>query len=187
MRTRIFGRLFAAVACMQAMLSFAQDAPRPEGPVVLTITGEVGRSNRGPLDPFLDKMMAFQGTTFRNAMEFDYAALAALGMQKVKVQGPGWSAPQEFEGPLLKDVLAAASVSGGKLQPVGLDGYAAEILYADLEKWPVILALKMNGRWLSLGGAGPAWIIYPRDRFAELANDDGSKWVWGISHVRVIK
>ena len=163
----------------------ADDAARPRGPVVLTVTGEVGKPNRGPLDPFADKFMTFQGTQFSRATEFDQAGLWALGTHIVRVQYPGWHAAHTFEGPLLRDVLSAAGVASGVVQPVALDGYAADIPYADLERWPVILALKMDGRWLPLGGAGPAWVIYPRDDFADLAQSDDAKWVWGVSHIRV--
>ena len=178
---------FIALALITGEVGAADEAARPRGPVVLTVTGDVGRANRGPLDPFADKLMTFQGTQFARAMEFDHADLWALGTQIVRVQYPGWGAAHTFEGPLLKDVLAAAGVSGGVVQPVALDGYAADIPYADLERWPVILALKMDGRWLPLGGAGPTWVVYPRDDFADLAQSDDAKWVWGVSHIRAMR
>jgi hypothetical protein len=176
----------AAVIC-HAGLSLAQNASRPAGPVVLTVTGDVGQTNRGPLDPFADKLMDAQGTRFERAMEFDQAALTALGMQTVSVRYPTWPAAHTFEGPLLKDVLNAAGVASGAVQPVALDGYGTEIPYSDLETWPVILALKMDSRWLPIGGAGPAWVIYPRDSFPELAQEDDAKWVWGVSHLRAVR
>jgi len=187
MPKRVLGAWFAALVCTFAQGVLAEESSGPSPSVVFTLTGEIGRSNRGPLDPFLDKMMVHQGTKFEQAFEFDYAALDALGTQKVTVRGPNWPAAQEFEGPLVRDVLFAADVSSGELQPIGLDGYAPEIPYSDLEKWPVILATKMNGRRLAVGGAGPVWVIYPRGNFPELAQDDDSKWVWGISHMRVGK
>jgi hypothetical protein len=176
-----------ALALVVGRADAADDAARPRGPVVLTLTGDVGKSNRGPLDPFADKFMAYQGTQFTRAMEFDHAGLWALGTHIVRVQYTGWQVAHTFEGPLLRDVLAAAGVSGGVVQPVALDGYAADIPHADVERWPVILALKMDGRWLPLGGAGPAWVIYPRDDFADLAQSDDAKWVWGVSHIRVMQ
>jgi hypothetical protein len=184
MRMSLLASIVAGVICFAAGLSLAQDASGPNGPVVLTITGDVGKTNRGPLDPFADKLIEAHGTRFERAMEFDYAALAALGMHTIKVQYPTWPAAYAFEGPLLKDVLNAAGVANGVLRPIALDGYAIDIPYSDLEKWPVILALKMDGRWLPIGGAGPTWVIYPRDRFPELAKEDDAKWVWGVSHIQ---
>jgi hypothetical protein len=182
----LFASILAAVICC-AGPPLAKDASRPHGPVVLTITGDVGQTNRGPLDPFVDKLMDAQGARFERAMEFDHAALSALGMHTIRVGYPTWPAAHEFEGPLLRDVLNAAGVTSGAVRPVALDGYATDIPYSDLEKWPVVLALKMDGRWLSIGGAGPTWVIYPRDSFPELTQDDDAKWVWGVSHLRAVR
>ena len=187
MRMHLLAGLVAVGLCDGPGRAPAQDAPRPDGPVALTITGDVGRTNRGPLDPFADKLLVAQGAQFARAMEFDRAGLAALGMQKVRVQDPAWPAAHAFEGPLLKDVLNAAGVASGVVRPVGLDGYAVDIPYSDLERWPVILALKMDGRWLPLGGTGPAWVIYPRNDSPELAQEDDAKWVWGVAHIQAIR
>jgi len=181
--------LAVVLAALVALLGpcLAEGAPRPQGPVVLTVTGDVGVANRGPLDPPNDKLLETHNARFERAMEFDHAALVALGLHAVSVRYPTWPAGHRFEGPLLRDVLKAAGVTGGVVQPVALDGYAAEIPYADLERWPVILALKSDGRWLPLGGAGPAWVIYPRDDFPELAGQGDLKWVWGAFQIRAIR
>jgi len=72
MRSGIWISLIVAVI-YGARPAPAQDAPRPEGPVVLTIVGDVGRTNRGPFDPFADKLMDVQGARFERAMAFDIA------------------------------------------------------------------------------------------------------------------
>jgi hypothetical protein len=138
MRSGIWISLIAAVICCVRPAP-AQNALRPEGPVVLTIVGDVGRTNWGPFDPFADKLMDVQGARFERAMAFDVAALMTLGVHRITVRYPTWPAAHTFEGPLLKDVLDAAGVTGGAVRPVALDGYAAEIPYADLERWPVVL------------------------------------------------
>jgi len=180
---------FLALCCALFTLSvpaavLAQSAA--PGPVVLTVSGDVGKSNRGALDKFADKLTALQGLTFERAMAFDLAGLEKLGMREVKVKYDGWPAEYRFEGPLLKDVLAAAGVNEAKIvRPVALDGYTAEIPYAELSDYPVILALKRDGRWLGIGEAGPAWVIYPRQDFPALAKEDDAKWVWGVFHIQV--
>ncbi|MGC8068890.1 hypothetical protein, partial [Salmonella enterica] len=45
---------------------------------MLTVTGDISKANRGPLDPALDQMMAKQKLAFDRAHTFDFAALAAL-------------------------------------------------------------------------------------------------------------
>ncbi len=176
--------LWSLLIAFPAVNVMAQTSP--SGPIVLTISGDIGASNRGALDKFADTIPAAQGLAFDRAMTFDLAALERLGMKSVKVKYDAWPAAYRFEGPLLKDVLAAAGVTEAKIvRPVALDGYTAEIPYADLTSYPVILALKKDGKWLGIGEAGPAWVIYPRDDFPALAKEDDAKWVWGVFHIQV--
>ena len=59
---------------------------------------------------------------------------------------------------------------------MALDGYAPELDLADLEKYPVILAIKKDGKYLGVGDRGPTWIIYPRNDYPELAEKDDAKF-----------
>ena len=47
-------------------------------PVLLTVTGAVGKPNRGALDHALDQMMAKQGIEFKQATTFTASSLAKL-------------------------------------------------------------------------------------------------------------
>ena len=162
----------------------AQQAPAGD-PVIVTVSGKIGTPNRPPFDAFRDAFAGTHDLKFEKAAEFDRTALEKLGMKTVRTQFPSWPAAHSFEGPLLKDVLAAAGVTGGTLYPTAFDGYAAEIPWSDLERYPIILALKMDGRYMDIGGRGPAWVIYPRDDFPELQKEDDAKWVWALFHIRV--
>ena len=56
-------RDFLAAAATGAALPFAanaQPAKGLKGPVLLTVTGAVTKTNRGPFDAMLDQMMAMQ-------------------------------------------------------------------------------------------------------------------------------
>jgi hypothetical protein len=157
----------------------------PAGPVILTISGAIGKANRGPVDPFRDRLFESHDLTFDKAMTFTRADLVGLGLHTITVSYPEWPGPHRFEGPLLRDVLAQAGVTAGTLRPNALDGYSAEIPFSDLKRYDVILALKMDGHWLTTGGLGPAWILYPYDDVPALRDQDDSKWVWGVFHIAV--
>src|SRR5215213_7224739 len=96
-----------AIAVLSIAGIYALPAVSGDGRVVLTVVGDVKITNRGGRDNFTDKLITFQGSEFDRAMEFDDAALWALGTRKIKVSYPDWSEAHEFEGPLLNDVLAA--------------------------------------------------------------------------------
>lgn len=180
----------AALLALGAMLGGCTTAtsgrPPLSGPVVLTVAGAVQNPNRGPVDPFADGFFVHHEIAFDRATEFDLAALEALGMHEVSAQYPNWPARSTFEGPLLADVLAAAGAAGRTVRTLALDGYAAEIPASDLRTYPIVLAVKRDGRYLGLGGRGPLWVIYPRDDFPALqqAKDDASL-AWAVFAILV--
>lgn len=182
-------RHFAVALCVIGMAASAAaetaHTPAPSEPVVLTVAGAIGKANRGPFDPFRDRLFAYHDLRFDKAMTFTRTDLVGLGLHTITVSYPKWPGPHRFEGPLLRDVLAQAGVTSGTLRPLGLDGYSAAIPFADLKRYDVILALKMDGHWLGAGDLGPAWILYPYDEVRALRGGDDSKWVWGVFHIAV--
>ena len=181
MRSIAAAMLAAATLALNGSPARAADLPPPAGPVILTVAGAVEKPNRGPVDPFADGFFAYHEIGFAQAAEFDLAMLEALGMHETRAHYPNWPGLSTFEGPLLADVLAAAGAGGSSLRAVALDGYASDIALADLEKYRVLLALKRDGRYLGIGGRGPAWIVYPREDHPELqAAPDDAGLAWAV-------
>jgi hypothetical protein len=174
---RIHCALAAGVLVLVGAAASAQEA-LPAGPVVVTVAGKISRPNRGPVDPFMDGFFAYAEVTFEEARAFDVAALEALGTRRITTRYPKWPRAYAFEGPLLGDVLAAAGAEGTVVKVTALDGYAAEIPMAEVSKYPIVLALKRDGRYLGIGDRGPAWIVWPRDDYPELQARDETAWVW---------
>ena len=105
-------RRFLATAGLAAgWASNAHAAPAPAaGPTLLTVSGSVGSSNRGPLDPAVDQMMAKHGIQFSKAWAFDAAALNRLPAVTIKPTLEYDSKVHALQGPLLETVLQAAGV-----------------------------------------------------------------------------
>lgn len=180
--------LFAAAVlaiCFTVSAEAADLAP-PKGPVVLTIHGKIANSNRGALNDFEDAFFKFGNVSFDRAAQFDLAMLEKLGMKTLSVRYDTWPKAYKFEGPLLADVMTAAGATGKTIKVYALDGYGAEIPLAELQQYPVLLALKADGRYLGLGGRGPAWVVYPRDdKHPALKSHDDAKWVWSALRIEV--
>lgn len=168
-----------------ALPAGATELPPPAGPVVLTVAGAVVNTNRGPVDPFLDAYFAFNDVSFETAAAFDRAMLEALPRHSLTERYPDWPDSYDFAGPLLRDVLATAGATGTGVRVVALDGYAADIAMVDLERFPVLLALERDGRPLGIGDRGPAWVIWPREAFPELAERDETQYVWSAYFIEV--
>lgn len=170
-------RAVLAVLLLWSVSARAEGLPAPAGPVVLTVYGAVTQANRGPSDAFHDALLHQWGVTFERAAAFDRAMLEGLGMHKATAGFDSWPGTFTFAGPRLAHVLAAAGASGDVVRIVGVDRYDVEIPVADLNRYDVILALTRDGRPLDLGGHGPAWIIFPRDK---LQPADDALFVWGV-------
>jgi len=180
-------RIVPFLSAMLIGLCFADisSAGTLEGPALITVSGDISKPNRGPLDEFSDAFFVSQDVEFEKTRQFDLKSLQALGFHKINATYEDWPTTLELEGPFLRDVLAAAGAQGKTILVKALDGYAPEINIAEVEKYPVVLALKVNGKFLGLGGRGPAWVVYPRNDFDELKDQDDSKYVWSAYLIEV--
>ena len=167
--------LAGAVAGAVAMPSWAAaQASRkaPSGPTLLTVSGQIGAGNRGPLSPALDRMMAKQKIMFDRAHVFDFAALTAMPATTIQPTLEYDGKPHDFKGPLLLDVMKICGVKVSEKTMLFLravDGYAAQISAAEVEKYRFIVATHIDGQPIPLGGLGPLWVLYDADRFPDMA------------------
>lgn len=142
--------------------------PPASGPVILTITGSIARTNAP------------------GRAEFDRAMLEALGVETLAT-GSSWTdGMQRFEGVRASKVLAAAGAEGSAVRATALNDYIAEIPMKTLENYPVLLALRQNGAVLTARDKGPIWIVFPRDDYPSL--DDPRidlQWVWQLRTIDV--
>lgn len=167
----------------------AQQAKGLGGPVLLTVTGAIAKTNRGPMDGMLDQMMAKQKLKFDKAHAFDFAALAAMPAVTIKPTLEYDKKQHELRGPLLSTVLQAAGAMGTKLATRAVDGYAPTITVADAQKYRFIVATHLDGQPMPLGGFGPLWAVYEPDKFADMAAkplpDRFANCPWGLYHIDV--
>jgi hypothetical protein len=178
-------------AAGEASGSAAKGAPAA-GPGLLTVTGAITRSNRGPLDPALDQMMAKQGIRFDKAFVFDAAALQRLPAVQIRPTLEYDAKPHTLKGPLLGSVMQAVGVPVRVPVQLGLraiDGYRVGVSLADANAWRMIVATEIDGRPLALGGLGPQWAVYDADALAAFRDKPLKERFglcpWGLYHIEV--
>jgi hypothetical protein len=182
----MIGRLLAVVLVLAfGGIAHAQSLKAPSGPVILTISGKIGQTNRGASDEISDPFFKNQQIKFARAAVFDLAMLEALPKHKVEADYPQGGPLHQFEGPLLRDVLKAAGATGRVVKVLAFDGYNQDIDMSEIEQWPILLALKQDGAYQALGSFGPTRIVFPRREVPALADRNDDKWVWGIVHIAV--
>ncbi len=144
-----------------SMVSGGRSAPVPSagGLVVLTVGGLVGAPNRGQFDAARDRFFDHHNLSFEKARTFGLTDLLAFPQQEVTAADGGSAIG--YKGPLLEDVLTAASpMPGAKtVRFFALDGYAAEIALTDsrMQRW--ILAMETGGKPFGIGDFGPLYAM----------------------------
>ena len=185
-----------AIACASASASTpafaASSKTATSGPTLLTVTGSIGAGNRGPLDPGIDQMMKKQGLAFDKAHAFDYAALLALPEIAIKPTLQYDGKPHLLSGPLLIDVIKATGAAinaDGQLLLRAVDGYVIALSVAAAQKYRFIVATKLDGKPMALGGLGPLWAIYDADHFPDMAArplaERFTLCPWALYHIAV--
>jgi hypothetical protein len=168
-------RTFIATLAAAAGLGLAGPvlAQSAKDPVIVTVTGNVSKPNRGPLDPFEDAVFDHLQVKFDKGFTFTLAELKALPQRTVKAKYPDWPRDVTATGPALTDVLKAAGAEGKKILVQAADGYAPEFTGDDVKRDKMILAIEMDGKPLDMGGRGPTWLFGPPDSFANQQADEG--------------
>jgi hypothetical protein len=180
----------AALAATALPVRAAARAGR--GPALLTLTGAIKTSNRGPLDPALDQMMHKQGLSFGKALALDFAALAALPAVTIRPTLEYDARAHTLRGPLLPDVLALAGarlMDTDKVVLRAVDGYAVTLTGAQARAQRFIVATHLDGKPMPLGGLGPLWAVYDADRVPEMAArplaERFGSCPWALYHIDV--
>lgn len=171
----------------------AAAAPTPvASPVVLTITGSIEHTNRDPMDPALDQLMARQEVRFDRAFALDYSSLVGLPSTQIVPTIEYDGRPHELRGPSLFKVLesvGAATGEGTRLSLRALDGYVIGLSLAEARHLDFILATHLDGMPLPLGGLGPLWAVFDPDKIPELAGkplkERYAQCPWGLYHIDV--
>lgn len=122
-----------------------------------------------------------------HSLDMTASELSKLETHRYKAVLPGGDgAVQDVAGPLVRDVLAAAGVTGTKITARALDGYELDIPMEDVQNFDVLAATEVDGKPLSVRDRGPAWIVYPTVDHPELKDAlYEARSVWQIKELIV--
>jgi hypothetical protein len=128
----------------------AAPLPRPQGKVVLTISGLIANFNDG------DKA------------EFDMPLIESIGVVSFTTKTPWYHDPVTFSGVPMSRLLDFVGAKGTTLSVTALNDYATDIPLEDFKAHPVLLAMKRDGQYMPVRDKGPLFIVYNYDSNAEL-------------------
>lgn len=151
-----------------ATVGMAAELSKPEGAVILTVSGKIGNTNTN------------------GKVLFDRQMLEQLPQTKIVTDTPWTEGKHVFEGVLLKVLLEQVGASGHKLVAKALNDYNAEIVLESLSDYPILLAIKADGTFMRVRDKGPIWIIYPLSDYAELdTGEHHEDMVWQLNSLEV--
>lgn len=165
-------RIAAAAALLVFLLSTAAAdgtrLPTPHDVPILAITGAIENTNQ------------------QDRALFDAAMFAGLPRRQLVTATPWYDAPRTFEGPLLRDLLAAVGATGRTLRIEALNDYAALVPASDAAAFDVIVADRIDGEPIPVRERGPLFMIYPFDQVPGLhAELYYQRSVWQIRSIEV--
>ncbi|MBL1418651.1 MAG: hypothetical protein COB27_017465 [Moritella sp.] len=132
------------------MMSMAADLSKPEGTVILTVSGNIDNTN------------------VNGEAQFDRQMLEQLPQTKITTYTPWTEGLHVYEGVLLNTLLEQVGASSDKLVAKALNDYHTRIDLEALKDYPILLAIKTDGVPMRVRDKGPIWIIYPLSDYAEL-------------------
>ncbi|MEL6317733.1 MAG: hypothetical protein AAFR16_08880 [Pseudomonadota bacterium] len=176
----------AALVAASALASpLASAETTPSGAPVVTVVGQVGRTNRDRFEPFSDAFFNYHEKSFTRAFAFDRVMLQALPQHEITVEAEGWPRAVTLRGPRLRSVLAeVAAKQGAGVSLMALDGYAIELSAAELNGMDWIVALSADGAPLGIGGRGPTWIAHSAGDGPASAELE-ARWIWSVFLIEV--
>lgn len=170
MSVRMLGRYFAICFMLAAPADgFGADLATPAGRPVLTISGNISRTNG-------DGVAAF-----------DIAMLEALPSHTIQTTTIWTDGVQTLTGVPLKALLDEVGAAGRTLRATAINDYAIEIPMSDaVEGGPVVSYLR-NGALMPVRDKGPLWIVYPYDDDPAFRTEViYSRSIWQLNRIEVV-
>lgn len=142
--------------------------PPPKNEVILTIRGATSKSAEAGL------------------LRFDRATFETVGMIRYTSKNRWHDKPLTYEGVLGSQLLQIIGVPKNSkfLLLRALNDYAVRIPVSDFSRWPLMFALKLDGKYMTVREKGPIWVVYPNHMYPELGRvPHVAKWIWQLKSI----
>lgn len=147
---------------------WAGELSKPAGKALLTLSGNIENTNED------------------GKAVFDIASLEKLGMVSFQTTSPWYNGRTTFTGIPLQKLMDYVGAKGSVVKVTALNDYTAIIPLSDFKKYNVILAVKINEKYIRVRDKGPLFIVYPYDSMPELNNQVFyARSAWQVSRMNI--
>lgn len=160
--------LTAILALLVMIPARAQELPPPSGRVILTVSGNIARTNSP------------------GEARFDSKMIRALEARTIHTSTAWTDGVHGFTGVPLKVLLDEVGAMGKLIEVTAINDYAVTIPHEDWADDALILAYDTDGKPMSLRDKGPLWAIYPFDADDKYRSEViYSRSIWQLDRIRV--
>ncbi len=154
----------------------AADLEAPTGDVLLHIVGAVANTNT----------VATVDDSELPAAALDLAMLEALPVVTITTRTPWTEGETVFTGVRMSELMDYVGADPSDMTLSALDEYSVNVTDPEFGDYPVILAYKVNGDYISVRELGPLWVMYPFDDHPELdSSTNRARCVWQLTQIVV--
>lgn len=123
----------------------------PQGPVILTVSGNVNTEG-----------------TAAGKVELDLSLIQSLPQHEIVTSNPWVDKPHHYKGPKVADLLAALDAKGKSITLTALNSFQIKVDWETVKRYDPILAWQDDGITMRVRDKGPLWFILPLDQYPEL-------------------
>jgi hypothetical protein len=140
--------------------------PMPKDKSVLSITGLISNPNDGEMT------------------RLDLATLGEMPIVQLRVFEPFEKRNVTFEGVLMSDLMeiVGAEASATEVHFTALDHYKVDLSLKEIDSKEILLALKSDGKGMSVVDGGPTRIIFPPN---SVSGRNSDMWIWNVKSMLV--
>jgi hypothetical protein len=142
------------------------DISMPKDKSVLSITGLISKPNDGKMT------------------RLDLATLGEMPIVQLRVFEPFEKRKVTFEGVLMSDLMeiVGAEASATEVHFTALDHYKVDLSLKEIDSKEILLALKSDGKDMSVVDGGPTRIIFPPN---SVSGRNSDMWIWNVKSMLV--
>jgi hypothetical protein len=134
-----------AAGALAATPLLAADLAKPQGEIILTISGAITNFND------------------EGSAVFDAEMLGMLPVVEFETSTTWTDEQQTFAGVSLLDLMTHVGSEGTSISATAINDYTVDIPLSEITYGAPILAYMKNGSPMSVREKGPLWVVYPYD------------------------
>lgn len=150
--------------------AMGEEFPAPEGPVILTVFGDISVTN------------------IENTVSFDRKNLLALEATTFETSTIWTEGVHSFTGVSLHTLADLLGLQNGHFFATAVNDYSVEIPLSDAVEGGPIIAYSIDGKEMSLRDKGPLWVIYPYDSNTDFRSEVVySRSIWQLDRLEAVE